>query len=277
MSDPGNPMRPDSRNPSGSGTDVRQVGDDLRSTAREARDAASEAASTVAAEASAAAQTVKQEGAALLDSAKHRAEDMARDGQRAGAQHAQGVARAIHRAADELQNESPELARMVHDAAGSVDRMARALRESNPRDMLHTAEDWARRQPLAFFGAAALAGFAIARFARSSAEHAHGSAHEGQPYGGMRDTRRDMTTAGTTATGAIAGGNMPGTPSAGMGVATGAGEATYPHGPSTPHDTAAGAPGWVQDEGGKPRPATLASATLGGAASYRPRGGKENG
>jgi hypothetical protein len=128
--------------------------------------------------------------------------------------------------------------------------MAHALRERSPREILHTAEDWARRQPLAFFGAATLAGFALARFARSSAQHAHGPAHA--PYGGTADSRRDMRTAGTTTTGAVAGGSLPGTPDAGMSVSG-------------------------NDETGTPRPATLASATLGGAAAYRPRGGTENG
>jgi hypothetical protein len=143
---------------------------------------------------------------------------------------------------------------VIHDAAGSVDRIASALRDRSPREMLHTAEDWARRQPLAFFGAAAVAGFALARFARSSAQHRH-----------------DMRTAGTSSTGSIAGGSMADGPSAGMGV--GPGGAAFPNTGSTERDTATTAPGWVQGPSDTPRPATLASASLGGAASYRPRGG----
>lgn len=269
----------------GTETGLRQAGEDLRATARQAREAASQAASTIASEASAAAGTIKQEGAALLDTAQTRASEMAQQGVHAGAEQAEGIARAIHRAADELDKESPQLARTVHDAAGAIDGMARALRDRNPSEILRGAEDFARRQPLAFFGAAALAGFAIARFARSSATHQSG--YSGTPYQGgdqrsrayagtgtgygtsdtgmsagmgvtTHDTMHDMSTAGTGATGPVSTGTASGS--------------SYPHGPSTPHDASSGAPGWVADENGTPRPATLASASLGGAAAYRPRG-----
>ncbi|WP_137178611.1 hypothetical protein [Roseomonas sp. AR75] len=151
-------------------TKAERPTEDLRTTA-------SEAASSIAAEASAAARTVKEEGAAVLETAKARASEAAEQGVKQGARQVGGVARAIHRAADELEKESPELARTIHDAAGRVDGMARALRERSPRDLLRTAEDFARRQPLAFFGVATLAGFALARFARASADHHHETTH----------------------------------------------------------------------------------------------------
>jgi hypothetical protein len=295
MSDPGNPNGTTTSGSLGSGgsapeAGLRQAGEDLRATARQAREAASQAASTISAEASAAAGTLKQEGAALLDTARTRAETMAQEGVQTGVGQVEGVARAIHRAASELEGESPQLARTIHDAAGAIDNMARAMRDRSPGDMLRGAEDFARRQPLVFFGAAALAGFALARFARSSAEHdrmGQMTQPMRQPYGttgtGMShmgsgtgmgaglgtssdlvpDTMHDMSTAGTGATGSIA------SPS---GASPSTGSATYPGGPSTPHDTASGAPGWVADEDGTPRPATLASASLGGSAAYRARG-----
>ncbi|WP_408611992.1 hypothetical protein, partial [Falsiroseomonas oryzae] len=201
--------------------DLRQAGEDLRSTAEGARQAASEAASTVAAEARAAAETVKREGAAVLDTARSRAEEMAQEGVRTGVQQASGIARAIHRAADELQGDSPQLARTVHDAAGAIDRLAQSLRDRSPGEMLRGVEDMARRQPLAFFGAAALTGFALARFARSSATHRPGTGfatagqdgRAGVPHAAAyaatrRDTMHDMRTAGTGATGSIAGDPM---------------------------------------------------------------------
>lgn len=235
MSDPGNPTRPQTPENTGE-AGLRQAGEDLRVAAREARTAASEAATTVSSEAVAAAETLKREGAELLGTARHRAEGLAQEGVQAGAAQAKGIARAIHRAAEELERESPTLARTIHDAAGTVDGMARALRDRSPGEMLRGAEDFARRQPLVFFSAAALAGFAIARFARASATHHH------PPHG----ARHDLHAGGTSAIGGMAG-------------------------------TTTRAPGWVADETGTPRPATLASASLGGSAAYRPRGGTENG
>jgi hypothetical protein len=290
MSDPFNPTRPADTTPGspmgtptgtstgssmGSSMDptndpgLRRAGEDLRQAASAAREAAGEAASTVASEASAAAGTLKQEGAALLGTARERAEEVAREGTRAGAAQAEGVARAIHRAADELERESPQLARWVHDAAGSIDGVARAFRDRSPREMMASVEDFARRQPIAFFGVAALAGFAVSRFARSSAMH-----RSQQGYGGSAPgyptTHGSAAYGGGTTTGRAMGGSMAG------GTTSGSAGSAYPS-TTTSSEAAAGAPGWVAEEGGTPRPATLASASLGGAAAYRPRGGSENG
>jgi ElaB/YqjD/DUF883 family membrane-anchored ribosome-binding protein len=144
--------------------EARRAGEDVRATAREA-------AATVAAEASAAAQSLKEEGAAALEGARARAEQAAQQGVQRGAEQVGGIARAIHRAADELESDSPELARTIHDAAGRVDGMARALRQRSPGDLLRSAEDFARRQPMVFLGVATVAGFALARFARASSRH----------------------------------------------------------------------------------------------------------
>jgi ElaB/YqjD/DUF883 family membrane-anchored ribosome-binding protein len=257
--------------------DLRQAGADLRATAEQARQAASEAASTLKQEAAQAAGTLKQEGVALIDTAKSRAQELAEQGQQAGAQQTQGIAQAVHRAAEALEEQSPELARTVHDAAGAIDNLARALQDRSPTELLRSAEDFARRQPLAFVGVTALAGFALARFAKASAPTMSASHHVGTgPY--TTAGAQPMMEAETMSTGQDIGGVQTGSTTTGS---TSVGSTTtgssYPHGPSTPHDTSTGAPGWVADESGTPRPATLASASLGGAVSYRPRGGSENG
>jgi hypothetical protein len=110
--------------------------------------------------------------------------------------------------------------------------MARALRERSPGDLLRGAEDFARRQPLMFFGAATLAGFALARFARASAAHAHP---------GHRDLRGDPRS------GDFARPGMAGTPGAGD------------------------APGWERDEPVSPQGnGPLVAAEPGESVSYRP-------
>lgn len=242
MSDPTNRSDTERRGSEPHGS-ARRVGETLQDTARDVRDAASSAAGRA-----------KEEGAGLLDAAKERAADVAEEGRRAGADQAQGFARAVHRAADELGQDSPAVARMLHDAAGSLDGMAEALRDQSPGEMLRNAEAWARRQPYVFFGVAALAGFAIARFARSSAADArsHRDGPRMQRYGGT-----DMTGAGSgVTTGGMAGGATPTTtPSTGQPL-TGAGSA----------------PGWKTDQDGTPQPMTRAAATLGGAAAQGPHG-----
>lgn len=176
-----------------------------------------------------------RETPAMLDAARERAESLAEEGVAAGAERAGGFARAVHRAAEAIAPESPTLARAMHDAAGGLDGMARRLRDRGPGEMLRGAEDLARRQPLMVFGAAALAGFALARFARSSG------------------TRRTTTAARAP---------MPrhDTP---MATTATARQAAHHAGDVPP----TGGPGWVREAGEMPRPATLSAATLGGAAA----------
>ncbi|MGG5808558.1 hypothetical protein [Falsiroseomonas sp. CW058] len=247
---------------------TRSPGEDLRAAAAEARAAAAQAASTVAQEATAAAQTLKQQGAEVVQAVQARAEGIAEQGKRSTAEQAEGLARAVHRAAEELEGATPQLASIVHDAAGTIDGMARSLRESSPGDLIQGVQDFARRQPLAFFGAAVLAGFALARFARASNPHRHdeyGGRHDYNEYGGYGDY--DAVPASSQGT-SYAGGSMGGTGmgSSGMGSSGMGGSSS---GGAQTHGAATGAPGWVQDENGTSRPATLASASLGGAAAMQ--------
>jgi hypothetical protein len=74
----------------------------------------------------------------------------------------------VHRAADELRETSPELARYTHDAAASISQIASSLRSRSFRELFKDAEDLGRQQPIAVFAMATFAGFAMLRFIRSS-------------------------------------------------------------------------------------------------------------
>ena len=54
--------------------------------------------------------------------------------------------------------------------ASSVGQLAQTMRDRSMRDLVGEVESIARQQPVAFFGAAVLAGFALSRFVKSSAE-----------------------------------------------------------------------------------------------------------
>jgi hypothetical protein len=247
------------------GNKAQEVKEDLRAAARQARAAASQAADTIGREASSAVETLKQEGQGLVEAAQHRAEEAVEQGKAAGVEQAEGIARAVHRAASELEGSSPQLARIVHDAAGTIDGMTRSLRESSPGDMLRSVQDFARRNPLAFFGASVVAGFALARFARATSPR---PSYEGQGYGygGDEAGRPHHLYSGPSAGMSPAG-------SGGMthGQTYGSTGGSMETGGSgmAPQSSAAGAPGWVESEDGAARPATLASASLGGAAAQK--------
>ncbi len=171
------PMTAEAEGASRTASPAQDAGARLRDKADEVKDQGAEVV-----------DTLKQEGGAVLDAAQQRASGFLEEQKRAGADQAEGLARAVHGAADQLRETSPEMAEYVHQAAASVDRMARTLRDRGPGQLLHDVQDLARQQPVAFFGAAVLAGFAIARFARASAPAgASSGAHAGMGTGQRMD------------------------------------------------------------------------------------------
>ncbi|MBO1073318.1 hypothetical protein [Roseomonas marmotae] len=195
-------------------------------------------ADEVSAEGSKAVEDIKAVGQDLSSAAMEKAEDLAERGKEMGAERGAGLAEATRRVADDLESSSPEIARHVRSAADSIESVSASLRERSVGDLMREASGFARRQPTAFFGAAVVAGFALARFAKSSSD--------GQ--------------AGTTGTRGLTGRTgMPG----GTGIAGGAA-------------TTDRAPGWVPGGTGSAagtaplQPATMPAATLGGAVAHKP-------
>ena len=77
---------------------------------------------------------------------------------------------ALDKAAEELQGSDQEmLAGYARDAAHGIENMSGALRERGVDDLMQSVQQFARTQPAAFLGIAALAGFAASRFAKASA------------------------------------------------------------------------------------------------------------
>ena len=115
-------------------------------------------------------EELKHQGAELVGAARERAQGLAEQQVAFGAEQVGGVARAANKAADELQETSPQLARYVRDAASFADNFSTSLRERSVGDIMNDVTGYARREPVVFFGIAVAAGFALSRFLKSSAE-----------------------------------------------------------------------------------------------------------
>jgi len=147
-------------------------------------------------------ETIKEQAAQVVEPAKEKIRHLAEEQKAAGADRLDAVARAVHEAADRLEPElPPRTAGYIHDAAGGLERASTAIRERSIDDLLRLAGDFARRQPVAFFGGAGLAGFALSRFLKSSADTDHGPRPE-SPY--------DPGATGGTAYGIPRGGSSTG-------------------------------------------------------------------
>jgi hypothetical protein len=119
---------------------------------------------------SSAAETAKTALDATSVTIKDRARKVAEQQKQAGADQIGGVARAVHGAAREIEQKMPQAAGLIHDAATRLEGAAASLRDRSVDDLLRSLNDFARSQPAAFFGSVVLAGFALSRFLKSSAQ-----------------------------------------------------------------------------------------------------------
>lgn len=114
------------------------------------------------------------------------------------------VARAVSRVADELRSEQASTAGYASSIASGMRRLSEDMREKDVDELIGMAQDFGRRQPATFMGAAALAGFVASRFLfASSRRHSdtadgaaggmtgYGSAASTYPDGGGQTAARD--------------------------------------------------------------------------------------
>lgn len=86
-----------------------------------------------------------------------------------------GLAGAIGKVADELEGSDQQaIARYARDLAQGLSKVGTQLKQRDTDDLVGAAESFGRSQPVAFLGAAALAGFVASRFALASAHRRAG-------------------------------------------------------------------------------------------------------
>jgi hypothetical protein len=110
--------------------------------------------------------------AEAADSAKARSRRIAIQQKDAGADRLGEVAGAFHGAARTLEAGMPQTASYIHGAAAQLEDAAKTLRHRSVDELVDEVGSFARAQPAVFFGGAMLAGFALARFLKSSGQRA---------------------------------------------------------------------------------------------------------
>lgn len=108
----------------------------------------------------------------------------------------EGVAHALRSASDDLRGRGqPMVAEYSSQVAEGLESMADSLSRRNVDDLVGGVEDFARERPVAFIGGAMVAGFALARFMKSSsARRSRPSAAE---HGGASAARAGSPSPGT--------------------------------------------------------------------------------
>lgn len=128
----------------------------------------SEASDHIADRIADATHTATEQITAAAQPVADKARDLAEEQKQTGAERLQGVARAVHTAADDISKQVPQLAGYVHSGAEQLERASRLLRENSIDDLLQMTNRLAHDRPLAFIGGSVAAGFVLARFLKSS-------------------------------------------------------------------------------------------------------------
>lgn len=144
--------------PTGGGTSMNEPETTERSSLKEK---AHEARETITAKARETKARVKGQGEHLLRDQKNRVADQIGH-----------YSSAVHRAAQDLEEEQDAtIAYYTHRAADQLDHAAEYLREHDWTHLKRDAEDLARRHQDLFFGGLLLGGFALARLLKASQHH----------------------------------------------------------------------------------------------------------
>jgi cell division septum initiation protein DivIVA len=81
----------------------------------------------------------------------------------------QHAADAARQTAENLRGQEAWMAGLIEQGADRLGELARSLRGKDPRTLLADVEDFARKQPILFAGAAMALGFALTRAATTAA------------------------------------------------------------------------------------------------------------
>ncbi len=139
-------------------SDLKRTAEEAATTAKEHAVRAGEELRAAAGEQmEAAKETVARQSAAAKDTT---ASEMSR------------TASALRKAAEDLEADQAGKSRvpqsLLREAANGLGELSRTLEGKSVGEMIGDISEFGRRNPVAFMGAAALAGFALGRFARAS-------------------------------------------------------------------------------------------------------------
>lgn len=116
-------------------------------------------------------QAAKDQAGAVWNDTKETARSMIGEQKHAAASGIGDFATALRRAAREMDGSGQStVCRLANSAADGLEQVSGTLRNRDVNALVRDVESFARRQPVAFFGAAIAAGFLAVRFLKSSQE-----------------------------------------------------------------------------------------------------------
>ena len=113
-------------------------------------------------------EATKEKGKQLVGEAKQEASKIAEQQQQNVAYHMESIADALNKTATNLDKDQAWIASGARQTAQALDNMSKALRERDFNSVVRDIERYTREQPTLVLGGAAIAGFFLSRFLKSS-------------------------------------------------------------------------------------------------------------
>jgi ElaB/YqjD/DUF883 family membrane-anchored ribosome-binding protein len=146
---------------------------------------------------------LKHEAASIAEEATQKAKGMAEERKQVLVDQLDGVSSSLDKVAGELEDKGESSAHYLRMVADGASKLTSTVRDNNVDDILAMAEDFGRKQPVAFMGAAALLGFVASRFMVASASRRAGQADRPRDYASQAAPRPyspdTLNTSGGTA------------------------------------------------------------------------------
>lgn len=140
----------------------------------------------------------REQATKLRGQATDRARSAAEDGKTRATETIDGLARAVHEAAGNLEQQvNPQIAQYAHRAADALDNLSDSLRNKSVDELVDDARTFARRSPAIAIGAAVAVGFALARFLKASSSTSAGSYRSDYALDDEDDDLPSLTTTRT--------------------------------------------------------------------------------
>jgi hypothetical protein len=145
----------------------KSIGSHTPSASQDMRAKAGDTASKIADAAREAGGQAKQAASSLASDATKQAKGFLNMQVTAGADMVDHVVDSARIAAENLEQEAPQLAGLVRSVADRAEEFSQDLRDQSVGDLIRTASDFTRKQPALVFGLASLAGFLAFRVLKS--------------------------------------------------------------------------------------------------------------
>jgi vacuolar-type H+-ATPase subunit H len=168
--------------------DVRSVVQGGKQAARQAVNEGKQAAREIG-------QEVKQQAREVVQDLKGSADEYLAQGTKAISGQIGCISRALHSAADEMCEDAAgqRVGKLTHSLAGSLESAVDYIQNREPRDIVRSVEDFARREPVIFLSGCLLAGVLAARFLKASSP---GHDREFDQWRQHRDSAGNLGTSG---------------------------------------------------------------------------------